>query len=306
MESTTPAASTASDAGEVANPPTVVFKSRGMRAKANIRKRPAPAPVAAATTGASDRSSDDSDISSDEGPSVAKRRRRDNRGITSTSTDKKTADTTYSSTFEADRKVPLTDTNDATKRSDWYDEPTKKGPVKAATNVRMTITTDFAPDVCKDYKKTGWCGFGDSCVFLHDRSDMKQGWQLDREWETVAKGRNDLGGTVVSSAAQKSKDKANGRISKVGAGRQAQDEEEDDEKMLEKIPFVCIICEKPYRSPVVTRCGHYFCEPCALKRYREDPSCKNCGAATGGVFNAATRLERLLKRKRERESQAET
>ena len=109
---------------------------------------------------------------------------------------------------------------------------------------------------------------------------------------------------MVSSAAQKSKDKANGKISKAAVDNQARDD--DDEKMLEKIPFVCIICEKHYRSPVVTRCGHYFCEPCALKRYREDPSCKNCGAATGGVFNTATRLERLLKRKREREGQTAT
>ncbi|KAK5628471.1 hypothetical protein RRF57_004186 [Xylaria bambusicola] len=297
MDSTTPAAPAAPDTGNVASPPPVIFKSRGMRAKANLRKRAAPVAAPSNAKGSSDNSSDNSGSSSDERPSVAKRRRHDNRGITSISANRESTSTVSPATFEADRKVPLTDTNDATKRSDWYDEPTKKGPVRSSTNVRMTITTDFAPDVCKDYKKTGWCGFGDSCIFLHDRSDMKQGWQLDREWEMVAKGRNDLGGTVVSSAAQKSKDKANGKVSKAGSNNQTQDE--DDEKMLEKIPFVCIICEKPYKSPIVTRCGHYFCEPCALKRYREDPSCKNCGAATGGVFNAATRLERLLKRKRE-------
>lgn len=34
------------------------------------------------------------------------------------------------------------------------------GPVKAPTNVRMTTFTDFSPDVCKDYKQTGFCGFG--------------------------------------------------------------------------------------------------------------------------------------------------
>ncbi len=28
----------------------------------------------------------------------------------------------------------------------------------------------------------GYCGFGDSCKFLHDRSDYKHGWQLEREW----------------------------------------------------------------------------------------------------------------------------
>ena len=34
--------------------------------------------------------------------------------------------------------------------------PTKQvGPVKAPTNIRTITVTDFAPDVCKDYKQTG-------------------------------------------------------------------------------------------------------------------------------------------------------
>ena len=39
-----------------------------------------------------------------------------------------------------------------------------------------------------------WClpssvilGFGDACVFLHDRGDYKSGWQLEREWEEEQK-----------------------------------------------------------------------------------------------------------------------
>ncbi|KAI1821005.1 hypothetical protein F4861DRAFT_533305 [Xylaria intraflava] len=259
-------------------------QSRGARAKANLRKKPVPPTAASAGT-------DSSDSSSDEDLPAAKRRRHDARGISSASTDKESNSALLPTRFEADRKVPLTDSNDATKRTDWFDEPTKKGPFRAATNVRMTITTDFAPDVCKDYKKTGWCGFGDSCVFLHDRSDMKQGWQLDREWEINAKNRKDAGGTVVSSAAQKSKAKD---------GKEPNDQAEDkDEEMLTNIPFVCIICEESYKSPIVTRCGHYFCESCALKRYRKDPSCMNCGAPTNGVFNTATKLERILKRRKD-------
>ena len=35
------------------------------------------------------------------------------------------------------------------------------GPIKAPTNIRTITVTDFAPDVCKDYKQTGFCGFGD-------------------------------------------------------------------------------------------------------------------------------------------------
>lgn len=170
------------------------------------------------------------------------------------------------------------------------------GPIKAPpSSIRTTTVTDFAPDVCKDYKQTGFCGFGDNCKFLHDRGDYKQGWQLDREWETVAsKGkRGGPTGTVVAS------------MDKRGVGAEGDGQEEDDEEaeaaMLENIPFACVICKESYREPVQTRCGHYFCEPCALKRYRKDPSCAACGSGTNGVFNSAKKLKKLLERKKQRE-----
>ena len=55
--------------------------------------------------------------------------------------------------------------------------------MRAPTNLRATTRWDYAPDICKDYKETGFCGFGDSCKFMHDRSDYKFGWQLEREWD---------------------------------------------------------------------------------------------------------------------------
>ena len=155
--------------------------------------------------------------------------------------------------------------------------------IKAPTNIRTITVTDFAPDVCKDYKTTGFCGFGDNCKYLHAREDYKAGWQLDKEWETVTKGKKNIGGTTVARA-----------------GRGADDEEEADEDAeLEGVPFACIICREGYKQPVVTRCGHYFCEACALGRYRKDPSCAACGSGTGGVFNVAKGLKKLLERKRE-------
>lgn len=228
--------------------------------------------------------------------------------------------------FSADRTTVIKSSNDATRSSDWYDENTVKeftakellgstrttftnqadgtykglantttfiaknknshkrvlGPIKAPTNLRTITVTDFAPDVCKDYKQTGFCGFGDSCKYLHAREDYKHGWQLDREWENVTKGKNVTGGINIASA-----------------DRMTQDTESDnDEAALEDIPFACIICKENYRDPIVTKCRHYFCEMCALKRYRKNPSCAACGAATGGVFNVAKNLKKLIERKK--------
>ena len=116
------------------------------------------------------------------------------------------------------------------------------------------------------------------------REDFKQGWELDRDWDIGTKGKK-ISGRTVASANRSTRNEA---------------DDEDDDALLESIPFACIICKKPYTNPVVTRCAHYFCEACALQRYRKSPSCAACGAGTGGVFNVAKKLKRLLERKRER------
>ena len=61
------------------------------------------------------------------------------------------------------------------------------GPNRSASNLRVTSRFDYQADICKDYKETGYCGFGDSCKFMHDRSDYKSGWQIDKEWEQSRK-----------------------------------------------------------------------------------------------------------------------
>ena len=55
------------------------------------------------------------------------------------------------------------------------------------SNVRLTMYIDYKPEICKDYKETGYCGYGDCCKFLHDRTDYKEGWQVDKEWEELQK-----------------------------------------------------------------------------------------------------------------------
>lgn len=296
-----------------------LFKKRGAK---NIRKRPATPPPAASDPESGYTSTED------EGRRVKRRKKTAIVTASSNTTSKTLTEDLSATKFAADRSAQISDTNDATKTSNWFDEssldaksllgtsrnrparsdkstepnndgtykgaagyqsfiqknpnaPTRTvGPVKAPTNIRTITVTDYAPDVCKDYKQTGFCGFGDSCKFLHDRSDHKQGWELDRDWDKVRE-KGKKGGKAVKSLIE-----AEGS--------------EEEEAALEGIPFACIICKKPYTNPIVTKCGHYFCEACALQRYRKSPSCAACGAGTGGVFNAAKNLRKILDRKRER------
>ena len=167
------------------------------------------------------------------------------------------------------------------------------GPLKAPTNIRTITVTDFAPDVCKDYKQTGFCGFGDSCKFLHAREDYAQGWQLDKDWEIKKKNPN------VKTHFKTLANASNPLRPKEG-------EAADSDKELEKIPFACVICKKEYKDPIVTKCGHYFCEVCAIDRYRKkNPSCAICGGRTDGVFNVAKGLKKKLGEKKKRMDQKE-
>lgn len=61
------------------------------------------------------------------------------------------------------------------------------GPARAPVHYRATAVMDYKPDICKDFRDTGYCGYGDACKFLHDRSDYKSGWQLERDWEESQK-----------------------------------------------------------------------------------------------------------------------
>lgn len=137
------------------------------------------------------------------------------------------------------------------------------GPVKAPSHLRASVRMDYQPDVCKDYKETGYCGFGDACKFLHDRSDYKAGWQLDKEW------------TDNRNIKMKGADDVDG-----GGG------DVDDDGL----PFACFICRKEFKQPVMTLCNHFFCEDCALDRMRTVGTCAVCGKQMRGTLNTADRL----------------
>jgi len=55
----------------------------------------------------------------------------------------------------------------------------------------------------------------------------------------------------------------------------------------------------------VTRCGHYFCTACAIKRNAKTPKCAACGTPTGGLFNRADKVIDKLNKKRKEKEDAE-
>lgn len=140
----------------------------------------------------------------------------------------------------------------------------RKGPIRAPANLRSTVRWDYQPDICKDFKETGYCGFGDSCKFLHDRSDYKFGWQIE----------SDAAAGVVDD-----EDESKYEIS------------DDDDKL----PFKCFICRNSFTDPIVTKCKHYFCEKCALDNYKKSARCYICSKQTHGVFNPAKEIISKLK-----------
>ncbi|KAK7080506.1 hypothetical protein SK128_016358 [Halocaridina rubra] len=136
----------------------------------------------------------------------------------------------------------------------------RKGPIRAPDHLRATVRWDYQPDLCKDYKETGFCGFGDSCKFLHDRTDYKLGWQLEME------------------------------SGKKRGGDSDSDENWEIPSDDEHLPFKCFLCRESFVDPVVTKCQHYFCEKCALEHFKKSRRCYVCAENTGGMFNPAVEL----------------
>jgi RING finger protein 113A len=166
-----------------------MFKKRGAKGKANIRKRPATPPPADSDSD----SDDDYSTSEDESGRRVKRRKKTGAVTASSKSAAPAGGRDLSATvFTADRSG-ITDSNDATKQSNWYDEDAEGamsaknqlgsaasrdsqpdgtykglanqtsfiqknpdaqrqvGPVKAPTNIRTVTFFDFKPDICKEY-----------------------------------------------------------------------------------------------------------------------------------------------------------
>lgn len=163
------------------------------------------------------------------------------------------------------------------------------GPLKASKFIRTTSRFDYQPDICKDYKDTGFCGFGDSCIYLHDRTNMKSGYILEQEWEEKKKKEH--------QEKEKEMELFCTEVGSAGAGKSNKD---SNEIVLQDdgLPYACHLCRDAFKEPIITICSHYFCQACILKRVQDqkDPTCPICNHDTNGVFNYPNKL--VNKRKR--------
>lgn len=197
-----------------------------------------------------------------------------------------------STTYTSDRSVqPLETASSATaaRLEDDAPAPTKSkfgkshGPMRASSNVRTTTRFDYDPSICKDYKETGTCGYGDSCIYLHDRSDYKSGWQIEKEY-------NDSRSLLAVRTGGKGENK--NKSSEEVSGSDSGTSQSSSDGSSSGLPFACFICRSAFTRPVVTRCGHYFCESCALTRFAKQKKrgCAVCGASLDGNFSVAKDL----------------
>merc|ERR1711920_1075949 len=113
------------------------------------------------------------------------------------------------------------------------------GPNRGMQNVRSTWGVEYWAacsgtdgGICKDYKETGYCGFGDSCKFLHDRSDYKSGHVIEKEWEEKQK-----------AIEEKKRKKWEKKMLKRAAGEdEASTSEEEGSDGDEQLPLCCQAC----------------------------------------------------------------
>jgi RING finger protein 113A len=164
------------------------------------------------------------------------------------------------------------------------------GPSKALASVKTSTRFDFQMDVCKDYKESGYCGFGDSCKFLHDRSDYKTGWQVEADWMTEQKRIEKERLERFEKRAEKrqkrlAKMRERGEVDLADASDSSSDNDESEDTPSHAPS--CEVCLKPWSdctSPACeSLCGHHFCESCFFST--STVTCKICSKPTQGIFN---------------------
>ncbi|CDK28166.1 unnamed protein product [Kuraishia capsulata CBS 1993] len=127
---------------------------------------------------------------------VKKRKLKDEKPVVTEKTEK-TEKPVNKDTTSSDASTLLSKSDSATRTDRLVSEESmllekdakrkKDSVMKRAANVAANVILDYQPDVCKDFKQTGYCGFGDTCKFLHIRDEFTKVKPKRRDWEEVMK-----------------------------------------------------------------------------------------------------------------------
>lgn len=178
------------------------------------------------------------------------------------------------------------------------------GPMRVNTTIKAISQVDYAKGICKDYKNTGVCGYGDGCVFMHDRSEYKSSYEIDLEIKKKENRKLAIlkkkGLDIKSQEVLNNLDLYNESGDYIGENNidlnnKFKRFKTESEKQKDKASYVCNICNNEFVNPVITICNHIFCESCALQNYNISKLCFVCKKELKGIFNNAEDVKEMIK-----------
>lgn len=125
---------------------------------------------------------------------------------------------------------------------------------KSSSAINPSHSFDYQQNICKDFRKKGYCRYGDECKFVHER---------EYEFTSQPEHRRNFS---IKPAKSQTLPKPTRRPS---CG------ENDTEK--------CAVCCNPPQNTVRVPCGHLCCEVCFIESAgQEDSKCSHCSEPIKG------------------------